>query len=200
MTAGEQEVRAILLTADAAAGEALAYSCTRRGLQVTLADPGRTGSLDADVVLVDLRSSGAARLPILSALSHARRRLIALTAAPGAVVGQDFDTWVSLDCSIDELCAAIRGTTKNRVQPPLATDGRSGLELLTPREREVMTLLLAGMRVEAIGAQLRIAASTVRTHLQNILAKLGMSSREEAAAWALNAGLAPAEIEGRGGR
>ena len=53
---------------------------------------------------------------------------------------------------------------------------------LTPREREVLRLLVEGRGTEAIAIALVISPQTARTHIQNILAKLGVHSRLEAAA------------------
>lgn len=57
-------------------------------------------------------------------------------------------------------------------------------EVLTPREREVLTLVAAGRSNRAIADELFISVKTVSVHVSNILAKLGVSSRTEAAAWA----------------
>lgn len=53
---------------------------------------------------------------------------------------------------------------------------------LTRRERDVLSLLAAGARTEAIAEALVISPQTARTHIQNILGKLGVHSRLEAAA------------------
>lgn len=64
-----------------------------------------------------------------------------------------------------------------------SADGAGGLGLarLTEREREVLTLLAAGLGTRDVAARLEISPMTVKTHVQNILAKLGVSSRLEAA-------------------
>ncbi len=60
---------------------------------------------------------------------------------------------------------------------------------LTPRELEVLQLLAAGQSTEDIGRQLELSPATVRNHVQNLLPKLGVHSRIEAAVMALKAGL-----------
>lgn len=60
---------------------------------------------------------------------------------------------------------------------------------LTPREREILELLVAGLPNAAIAQRLALAAKTVRNHTSGILAKLGVSSRDEAITLARRAGL-----------
>jgi DNA-binding NarL/FixJ family response regulator len=64
-----------------------------------------------------------------------------------------------------------------------ATDTR--LDVLTPREREVLQLLTEGLDGAAIADRLYLSQATVRNHIQHILAKLGVHSRVEAVALAL---------------
>ena len=60
---------------------------------------------------------------------------------------------------------------------------------LSPREREVLALLARGARTNDIADKLVISPETARTHIQNILAKLGVHSRLEAAAFVIENGL-----------
>jgi two-component system nitrate/nitrite response regulator NarL len=60
---------------------------------------------------------------------------------------------------------------------------------LTSRERECLAMLVAGLDTEAMMAQLGVARTTVRTHLQSVLTKLGVHSRLEAASFAVRHGL-----------
>jgi DNA-binding CsgD family transcriptional regulator len=61
---------------------------------------------------------------------------------------------------------------------------------LTPREREVAALLAEGLSNGELGARLFISPKTASVHVSNILAKLGMTSRAEIAAYAVRSGLA----------
>jgi DNA-binding CsgD family transcriptional regulator len=60
--------------------------------------------------------------------------------------------------------------------------GATRLRALSPREREVLALIEEGFGTEAVARQLSISTKTVKTHVQNLLAKLGARSRLEAAA------------------
>ena len=60
---------------------------------------------------------------------------------------------------------------------------------LTAREREVLTLVADGRTNRQIATALYISEKTAGIHVSNILAKLGMSSRTEVAAWAVREGL-----------
>jgi DNA-binding NarL/FixJ family response regulator len=70
-------------------------------------------------------------------------------------------------------------------------DERTAVERLTPREREVFDLILAGLDRNAIAARLLLSTNTVRTHVRNLLRKLGVHSSIEAVGIGLRAGLRP---------
>jgi PAS domain S-box-containing protein len=76
---------------------------------------------------------------------------------------------------------------------PLELDDRRDphhlIEKLTGREREVLILLSRGFNTQEIAETLSISPNTVRNHVQNILAKLGVHSRQEAIVYAYQNGL-----------
>ncbi len=72
-------------------------------------------------------------------------------------------------------------------------------EALTDRELEVLRLLAQGQSNKEIARGLYIAEKTVKTHVSNILAKLGVSSRTHAALYAVRVGLVSPESSGRAG-
>lgn len=65
-----------------------------------------------------------------------------------------------------------------------ANSGIRRLAELSRREREVLSLLSRGYEVSAIASELVISVQTARTHIQNVMGKLGVHSRVEAAAFA----------------
>ena len=105
------------------------------------------------------------------------------------------------DAAADEVVAAIRSAVAGEVHlDPVAARAltaalrapRSAGDTLTPREREVLVLLAGGGTNRQIGRHLGVTERTARTHVSNILAKLGLASRTQAAMWAVREGLVPA--------
>ena len=64
-----------------------------------------------------------------------------------------------------------------------------GPDTLTPREREVVVLLADGLTNAQLAERLYISPRTAAVHVSNVLAKLGMASRTEVAAWAIRTGM-----------
>lgn len=73
-------------------------------------------------------------------------------------------------------------STREGVSPPAA--------MLSAREREVLLLLAEGLANADIAERLQIGEATVKTHVGNVLGKLGLSDRTQAAVWAWRHGLA----------
>jgi two-component system, NarL family, response regulator LiaR len=69
--------------------------------------------------------------------------------------------------------------------------GANPLQALSSREREVLQVMMTGRQGRQIATELQISADTVRTHAQNIYAKLDVHSRLEAVTLARSAGLQP---------
>lgn len=77
-------------------------------------------------------------------------------------------------------------------QPPDAAEALSPVEQLSEREREVLELIVAGQTNREIADQLVISENTVKTYLSNILAKLHLQNRIQAAVYAVSRGLVQA--------
>jgi DNA-binding CsgD family transcriptional regulator/tetratricopeptide (TPR) repeat protein len=82
----------------------------------------------------------------------------------------------------DRVAALLRsfGVT---VRAAADASGRQGLEMLSPRERDVVPLLAEGLSNAAIAKRLFVTPKTVEHHVTNILARLGLRTRTEVAAW-----------------
>jgi RNA polymerase sigma factor (sigma-70 family) len=64
------------------------------------------------------------------------------------------------------------------------------MKALTRREREILGLIVQGLTNKQIAELLCISQATVKTHVENIIGKLGVSDRTQAAVWAVRAGVA----------
>lgn len=86
--------------------------------------------------------------------------------------------------------AAISGVTAAKILREFAEQARQGLkdayeEQLSAREKEVLQLLTKGLTNKEIGNTLNIAENTVKNHIRNILEKLHLANRVQAATYAL---------------
>jgi len=104
------------------------------------------------------------------------------------------------DAEADELAAAIRAARDGEVHldpvvarklTQLLVAPEQTATALTAREREVVILVARGKSNREISDALVISERTARTHVSNVLVKLGLSSRTQAALWAIREGLAP---------
>ena len=104
------------------------------------------------------------------------------------------------DSDADEVSAAIRAAHRGELSldPAIARGLTMSLRAesadgpdakLTARELEILRLLGAGKSNKEIAAELQISERTARTHVSNILGKLDLTSRTQAALWAVRQGL-----------
>jgi DNA-binding NarL/FixJ family response regulator len=104
---------------------------------------------------------------------------------------------VSGQTTTDELIAAVKGlrtmrTASQRCEPIAGIRRRGGaLERLTNRETEILRALMSGASNARVAGALAISIHTVRTHVQNILAKLNATTRLEAVLIGFRGGLRP---------
>ena len=84
-----------------------------------------------------------------------------------------------------DLMRSLRGVSE------MATGSKDLIIPLTEREHEVLRLIATGVSNRDMASILFIAESTVKTHVEHIIGKLGVSDRVQAAVWAARHGLAP---------
>jgi DNA-binding NarL/FixJ family response regulator len=106
--------------------------------------------------------------------------------------------YVLKDADVQEIVRAIRAAHRGEVHLDASVTGvltrlllapHRGVASLTTREREVLVLVAQGLSNRDIGRALSIGERTVQTHLGNVLAKLELTSRTQAALWAVREGL-----------
>jgi DNA-binding NarL/FixJ family response regulator len=125
-------------------------------------------------------------------------RTKALDRVGGLLIGADDYLVKPLDA--DELIARVRRFPARRPSAPRRGAGQNGYYGLTRREREVLALLAQGSSQDQIARALVLSPKTVATHIQHILAKLGVHSRVEAVALAHQDGLTDPRLAGPRGR
>jgi DNA-binding NarL/FixJ family response regulator len=157
----------------------------------------------ADIILLDVDLTGSVRFCKTTSRTPNDTRVIMLshTSEPSRIVAAieaGARAWVRKDESVEHLLRVLRGVARGETWlPPAETgnvlslllrqrDGREDtdrlLDVLTPREREVLACLAEGAGRNQVAEQLNLRANTVRTHLQNIMTKLGVHSALEAVA------------------
>ncbi len=160
-----------------------------------------------DVILMDMV------LPVMDGATATRLirqkfpqiQIIALTSfKEGVLVKNALEAgaigYLLKDVSADELVQAIRAAHAGRAT--LSPEAAQALVLsanqppapgfdLTKREREVLTLMIEGLNNTQIAARLTVSPSTVKSHVSNILSKLGVASRTEAVTLALRNRIIP---------
>jgi two-component system nitrate/nitrite response regulator NarL len=182
------------------------HTLFRRGLTALLArEPGfsivgeaadgfegikTVGTQQPDVVLLDLHMPGISGLEAIDAIRK---------EAPGAQV-----VMLTVSEDEDDLLAALRGGASGYLLKNIDSDflvdairrarvrtrGEPAPDAtLSPREREILTHVARGASNKEIARSLAVAESTVKIHVQHILRKLGLSSRVQAAIWAVENGV-----------
>ncbi|MFC2030917.1 response regulator [Chloroflexota bacterium] len=169
-------------------------------------------SLQPDVILLDMMMPRKTGLEAIEEIMHQdpRARILVLTsfshddqvfpAIKAGALG-----YLLKNASPQALLQAIRDVHRGEptISPDIASklmrelQGSSDLpptdEPLTERELDVLRLVARGLTNQEIAETLTIGVGTVRTHVSNILAKLHVANRTQAALYALREGLAPLE-------
>jgi NarL family two-component system response regulator LiaR len=180
----------LLLVGEAESGDAAIQLCAE---------------IHPDVILMDMSLPGMDGATATQAIrkKFPQIQIIVLTSfKEGKLIKQALDAgaigYLLKDISADDLVRAIRSAHAGRVtlspevaQSLVETANRPpapGLDL-TEREREVLTLMIEGLNNVQIAGRLNVSPSTIKSHVSNILSKLGVASRTEAVTLALRNGI-----------
>jgi DNA-binding NarL/FixJ family response regulator len=171
--------------------------------------PGSRPAADGITLAEQVRTDHPAiRTVVLAEQDDPRRAARALQAGASG--------WVAKDSSLSRLLAVTRGVMRDETHLPPAlltgvlreltaahrhrTESERLVESLTPREQEVLRCMVAGLGRKAVADRLYLSPHTVRTHMQNVLGKLGVHSTLAAVALARKAGVPPVDgLAGPGG-
>ena len=157
-----------------------------------------------DVTLVDLR------LPKLGGVEVIQRvrsetpnaRFVVLTTYDGdediyRALKSGAKAYLLKGMTSEELIRTIREVAAGRSHIPTAIAERlaerMGTEDLTPREADVLEQIVNGKSNKEIATELDISEATVKTHINSLLSKLGVTDRTQAATAAIRRGLVPFE-------
>lgn len=157
-----------------------------------------------DVTLMDLRLPRMGGVDVIQRIrvETPQARFIVLTTYDG-----DEDIYKALKAgaraymlkgmTTDELVATIRTVHagKSHIPPAIAEKlaERMGTEDLTIRELDVLEQIVQGKSNKEIGTELDISEATVKTHINSLLSKLGVTDRTQAATAAIRRGIVPYE-------
>ncbi|MEU5877481.1 response regulator transcription factor [Spirillospora sp. NPDC047279] len=167
------------------------------------------------VIVLDLTLGPENGLDVLDRVRehHPDVRVVVLTAMSDVnaivqAIRRGAVGWLSKTESADQVSRVIRGAARRggwippdvlgdvlrRLLDDLPEQANGGAQLLgelTPREREVLQCMVDGLNRAEIAERLGLSANTVRTHTQNLLAKLDLHSALEAITLAMRAGMRP---------
>jgi DNA-binding NarL/FixJ family response regulator len=164
---------------------------------------GVAGDTDPEVVLMDLCMPGMSglettrvlleRMPevqvvILTSCDDQQAMLEAIDAGAVGYLLKDADP----QDVVRGVRAAANGESpiSGKVAHALMTRSTSAADLLTPREREILSLVAEGMSNRTIALRLDITEGTVKAHLTSVYQRIGVLDRAEATRWARRNGLA----------
>jgi two-component system nitrate/nitrite response regulator NarL len=173
----------------------------------------RAKALTPDVILLDLHMPGTsgkdalkllleevpdAKVLMLTVSEDADDLIDTLRAGAAGYLLKNIDTEALLDAvrkaAEGESVVSPRMTSKlvrGLKTPAKAETAATEKDKLSPREREILAFLAKGASNKEIARSLDLAESTVKIHVQHVLRKLNLSSRVQAAVYAVETGLSP---------
>jgi DNA-binding NarL/FixJ family response regulator len=178
-------VEGLRVVAEAADGEEAILAHRTHQPDITLMDLRLPKISGADAIARIRREQPAARIIVLTTFDGDEDIYRALQAGAKGYLLKGMDA--------AELTEAIRAVYAGRSRIPASVAeklaGRMGGPALTGRELEVLKRIVAGRSNKEIGSDLHISEATVKTHINSILSKLGVSDRTQAATSALQRGI-----------
>jgi two-component system NarL family response regulator len=153
-----------------------------------------------DVALFDLRMPGMSGVEAATAIraEYPNARMIALTTYGGdedirRALAAGVQAYLTKDVLHDELLKAIRAVYAGQTYLPTAVAAALAAQMprpdLSAREVQVLELIVRGLANKQIAYALSIAEHTVKNHVKNILSKLGVQDRTQAATAAIQRGI-----------
>jgi DNA-binding NarL/FixJ family response regulator len=209
---GSDAIRVLIVEDHRVVAEGLAALINHQADMTVVGDAGSVAEavqaaaeLGPDVVLLDFRLPDGTGATAAAAIRDIRpeAKLIFLTredseAARFAAVQSGASAFIHKSKAAAEVVIAIRDVARGRMLITPRTIAallakRRGIEAqlqsLTPREKEVMALMGAGLSSRAVAAKMGISYTTVRTHIRSLGSKLGVHSKLEAIVKARELGL-----------
>jgi two-component system, NarL family, nitrate/nitrite response regulator NarL len=205
-------VRLIIFSPELLFAEALASLLGRRGHRIVSCPSSESelmttvASGDADALLIDLSSDAVAStvrvikeraegsIPIVVLHAEANAALLQSALATGAAgVCLKIDPVEEIERVLERSLSVSGGSTIMSNAARLQATRRALApkeNMLTPKERSVLLLLIKGTSTAEIANQLGVSEATVRTHLQHLFSKFGVHSRIALAAAAVRTGVA----------
>jgi two-component system NarL family response regulator len=153
-----------------------------------------------DVTLLDLRMPGMSGVEAATAIraEYPNARMVALTTYGGdedirRALSAGVQAYLTKDVLHDELIKAIHAVHAGQTYLPAAVAAALAAQMprpdLSAREVQVLELIVRGMANKQIAYSLSIAEHTVKNHVKNILSKLGVQDRTQAATAAIQRGI-----------
>jgi DNA-binding NarL/FixJ family response regulator len=141
------------------------------------------------VVLCDPHDGDQEIRQIVEYRPQARPVVVSETSAPAVIrrgVNSGAAGFVRLDEATTALVPTVRAVAAGQLVIPFGRRKESIPETLTTREKQILSLVVMGLRNREIAAKLYVAESTVKSHLSSAFSKLGVGSRNEATALILD--------------
>lgn len=141
------------------------------------------------VVICDEHDGDQEVRQVVERCPRARTVAVSETSAPAVVrraINSGAAGFVRLDEARTTLVPTVRAVAAGQLVIPFARRRESIPETLTTREKQILSLVVMGLRNREIASKLYVAESTVKSHLSSAFGKLGVGSRNEATALILD--------------